>query len=117
MIGTTSFTISPSSVVSRRSTPWVAGWWGPMLIVKSSVCSSISVPYTGSSGSPPRRAIVTDCSRSRYGVASGSCVRSTSVIPARHLVLVVGEDHGLAADREVAPLGVALVVLGHQDAA
>src|SRR3954451_5903722 len=71
----------------------------------------------GSSGSPPSRAIVTDCSRSRYGVASGSCVRSTSVIPARHLVLVVGEDHGLAAHREVAPLGVPLVVLGHQDAA
>ena len=29
MIGLMSFTVSPSSVVSSRSTPWVAGWCGP----------------------------------------------------------------------------------------
>ena len=35
----------------------------------------------------------------------------------RDLAFVVGEDHRLAADREVAALRVALVVLGHEDAA
>src|SRR5436305_15211330 len=57
-----------------------------------------------------------DFSRSRYGTASGF-LPSWLLIPARTVVLVEGEDHGLAADREVAPLGEALVVLGHEDAA
>src|SRR5436309_12404797 len=48
---------------------------------------------------------------------STSRLDSNSLIPARHLVLVEGEQDGLAAHREVAPLRVALVVLGHQDAA
>src|SRR4051812_44189726 len=113
MIGLTSRTTSPSSVVSRRSTPCVAGWCGPMLSVNSSSwrspSSSASVPETGWS---PIRSIVTEASRSRYGTLSGS-----SVIPARVLVLVEGEQHGLAAHREVAPLRVAGVVLRQQDAA
>ena len=68
MIGLTSRTTSPSSVVSSRSTPWVAGWCGPMLIVKSSslllrsASVTASVPATGGS---PTRAIVTERSRSR----------------------------------------------------
>ena len=41
------------SVVSSRSTPCVAGWCGPMLIVRSSSCSS------------PSGSIVTERSRSR----------------------------------------------------
>src|ERR671923_1187853 len=114
MIGLTSRTTSPSSVVSSRSTPCVAGWCGPMLIVKSSSWTSPSVtaavPETGSS---PRRSIITDASRSRYGTP----VESPSVIPAWELVLVEREDHRLAAHREVAPLREALVVLGHEDAA
>ena len=36
MIGLMSRTTSPSSVAIRRSTPWVAGWCGPMLSVSSS---------------------------------------------------------------------------------
>ena len=36
MIGRMSRTTSPSSVASSRSTPCVAGWWGPMLSVISS---------------------------------------------------------------------------------
>src|ERR1044072_7967221 len=36
MIGLRSRTISASSVTSRRSTPCVAGWCGPMLRVSSS---------------------------------------------------------------------------------
>src|ERR671922_1670791 len=106
MIGFTSRTISPSSVVSRRSTPWVAGWCGPMLILRSSSCSS------------PIGSIVTERSRSRYGTLSGSViVPGSSVIPARELRLVEGVDDGLAAHREVAPLREALVVLRHEDAA
>src|SRR5215210_2403556 len=106
MIGFTSRTISPSSVVSSRSTPCVAGWCGPMLMVSSSSCSS------------PIGSIVTERSRSRYGTLSGSVMLpGWSVIPARELRLVEGVDHRLAAHREVAPLRVALVVLRHQDAA
>src|SRR5918997_5569927 len=106
MIGTTRRTVSPSSVVSSRSTPCVAGWCGPMLIVRSSSCSS------------PIGSIVTERSRSRYGTWSGSViVPGSSVIPARQLRLVEGVDDRLAAHGEVAPLRVALVVLRHQDAA
>src|SRR6185436_4021380 len=93
--------------VSRRSTPWVAGWCGPMLIVRSSSCSS------------PIDSIVTERSRSRYGTSSASVIvpgRRRSVIPARELRLVEGVDDRLASHREVAPLRVALVVLGHEDA-
>src|SRR5918999_2140145 len=114
MIGLTSRTTSPSSVVRRRSTPCVAGWCGPKLMVRNSSWRSpgttASVPETGSS---PIRSMVTERSRSRYGTLTGS----KSVIPARVLALVEGVEHGLAAHREVAPLRVALVVLGHQDAA
>src|SRR5918996_3693991 len=113
MIGFTSRTTSPSSVVSRRRTPWVAGWCGPKLTVRSSSWRSpgttASVPETGSS---PIRSIVTERSRSRYGTLVGS----RSVIPARVLALVEGVEDGLAAHREVAPLREALVVLRHQDA-
>src|ERR671937_2788174 len=117
MIGLTSRTTSPSNVVRRRSTPWVAGWCGPMLIVRSSSCSS------------PIGSIVTERSRSRYGTLSGSVIvpcspvlpdsvtPGSSVIPARELRLVEGVDDRLAAHGEVAPLREALVVLGHEDAA
>src|SRR5258708_1598445 len=36
MIGRQWTTISPSSTSSSRSTPWVDGCWGPMLMVRSS---------------------------------------------------------------------------------
>src|SRR6266536_3320110 len=42
MTGWASSIISPSSVTSTRSTPWVAGCWGPTLRVMSWVCSSRS---------------------------------------------------------------------------
>src|SRR3954462_6961939 len=96
MIGFISRIVSPSSVHISRSTPCVAGWCGPRLIVNSSCSGSSAVPKTGACSSP---------------------FSSKSLIPARELVLVEGEDHGLAAHREVAPLGVALVVLGHEDPA
>src|ERR687896_529608 len=62
-------------------------------------------------------------SNSASGSPSGSAAvpaigsSGGSVIPARELVLVEREQDGLAAHREVAPLRVALVVLGHKDAA
>src|SRR5919199_955320 len=121
MIGVSERTVSPSSVRSRRSTPCVAGWCGPMLIVKSSVSGSSSVPKTGAPGVSVRSS-VTERSRSRYGTSSAGS-RSTPVagasllIPARHLVLVVGEEHLLAAHGEVASLREALVVLRHEDPA
>src|SRR3954453_5072603 len=108
MIGLTSRTISPSSVVRRRSTPCVAGWCGPMLIVRSSSCSS------------PMGSMVTERSRSRYGTSSASVKLPgwrRSGIPAWELRLVEGVDDRLAAEREVSPLRIALVVLRHEDAA
>src|SRR5213595_1369617 len=93
MTGFISRMYSPSIVHIRRSTPCVAGWCGPRLIVKSSFSGSSSLPK-----------------------ASSPMLRR-SLIPARHLVLVEGEQDGLAADREVASLRVALVVLGHEDPA
>src|SRR5688572_23875574 len=112
MIGSICRTVSPSSVSRSRSTPCVAGWCGPMLIVNSSCRGSSSVPMTGCSIVP--RSSVIDCSRSRYGTARPGW---RSLIPAWDLVLVVREQDRLAADREVAPLRVALVVLGHEDPA
>src|SRR4051794_9352481 len=92
MIGSMSRMTSPSIVQSRRSTPCVAGWCGPRLTVKSSSLRSrgASVPMIGA---------------------------VFSLIPTRHLVLVEGEQDRLAAHREVAPLRVARIVLGHQDPA
>src|SRR5438045_5875142 len=121
MIGVIVRTISPSSVSSSRSTPCVAGWCGPMLNVKSSVSGSSVVPDTGMPGAAVRSR-VTERSRSRCGTSSvgsrGAPVAGASLlIPARQLVLVVGEQDGLGADREVAPLQEPLVVLQHQDAA
>src|SRR5215210_601133 len=85
-----------------------------MLIVKSSCSGARSLSMTASvsaTGTSSSRSIETDRSRSRYGTLVGS------VIPARELVLVVGVEDRLAAHREVAPLRMALVVLGHQDPA
>src|SRR3954451_22530853 len=101
MIGLTSLTTSPSSVQKSRSTPWVAGCWGPMLTVNSSASGS-------SSSTGVRWVPVIGSSSSEWTVGS--------VIPAREVVLVVGEEAGLAAHREVAPLRKALVVLRHEDA-
>ena len=68
MIGLMSRTTSPSSVVSRRSTPCVAGWCGPMLIVKSSSDSLTSDSITAAVSDTGRfssRSIDTERSRSR----------------------------------------------------
>src|SRR6187200_3530550 len=40
MIGRSSRTTSPSRSTTRRSTPWVAGWWGPTLTVITSLVRS-----------------------------------------------------------------------------
>src|SRR5262245_26050599 len=43
MTGLTSTTVSPSSVSSSRSTPWVEGCWGPMLISIISVRNTVDL--------------------------------------------------------------------------
>src|SRR5436309_82207 len=129
MIGLRSRTISPSSVTSSRSTPCVAGWCGPMLSVRSSWPSSPPVASTSVSGAVTRSigASVIDSSISRYVLIArnsfpsprqlSSSNGSMSFDVRRPVGLVDGEHDRLAADREVAALGVALVVLGHQDPA
>ena len=107
MIGLMSRTTSPSSVLSRRSTPCVAGWCGPMLSVSSSSCSGCSMWESSC-----------DSSISRYGMLRRAA-RGVDVAHSHHpgiVALVVREQDRLAADREVAALRVALVVLGHEDA-
>src|SRR5436305_1876067 len=113
MIGLMSRTTSPSSVAMSRSTPWVAGWCGPMLSVNS---SCVSPSPAGS------EEMLIDSSRRRYPSVSEAILSGPArprATPSHFLPvglnLVVGEQHRLAADREVAPLGVALVVLGHED--
>ena len=73
---------------------------------------------SSSSRCPIGRSIVLDRSTPRAR-GTGRRARSggSSLIPARELVLVEGEQDRLAADREVAPLRMADVVLGHEDAA
>src|SRR5436305_13889624 len=90
MIGFISRMYSPSIVHIRRSTQSVAGWCGPRLIVKGSFSASSCVPN-----------------------ASSGMSRS-SLTPARQLVHVEGDQDGLTAHREVAPLGVPRGVIGHE---
>src|ERR1700709_2041935 len=93
MIGLTPRTSSPSSSTTSRSTPCVAGWCGPMLtVLSSSVRSSL-----------------------RSGVLTRSWLNPPSAVRSAITALVVGEGDGLAADREVAPLRPADVVVGQQD--
>ena len=70
MIGLMSRTTSPSSVVSSRSTPCVAGWCGPMLSVSSSSCSGCAMWESSC-----------DSSISRYGRCGALRVVSTSLTP------------------------------------
>src|SRR4051812_12956930 len=103
-------TTSPSRVVISRSTPWVAGWCGPRLSVSSSSWSGCSRCWSSTLDSISRYVIP--------GIAVGAGLWVTSLIalpPPRGLRLVVGEEDGLAAHREVTPLRMADVVLGHQD--
>src|SRR6516165_864238 len=136
MIGLTSRTTSPWRVTSSRSTPCVAGWWGPKLSVSSSWEEPSLEAPSGSSCSCSG-AIVMLCSRRRYSEMVGSeelvggppalmpstprprlrWARACSSARPHVLGLVVCEGHGLAAEREIAPLRVALVILGQQDPA
>src|SRR3954447_22273940 len=115
MTGFISRITSPSIVHIRRSTPCVAGWCGPRLIVKSSVSGSSAVPKTGASGLSPAWIRSPGCAA--FSRSRSTDTRSSSLIPARHLVLVEGEQDGLAAHREVAALRMPLVVLWHQEPA
>src|SRR4051794_8907081 len=116
MIGLMSRTTSPSRVAIRRSTPWVAGWCGPMLSV---ISSWVSPSPAGSDE------IVIDSSRRRWSSvnevmsaprAGAPWSGSLNVLPVGAL-FVEREQDRLPPDREVASLGVPLVVLGHEDPA
>src|ERR1700728_2798824 len=121
MTGLIERTTSPCSVTSRRSTPCVAGWCGPKLSVSSS-------SWVSSAGCSPTTESVMLSSRRRYSDicpavivaalrrAGRTRLRCGSSRHPVRLAFVMSEDHRFAADGEVAPLRVALVVLGHQDA-
>src|SRR5689334_8287659 len=90
MTGRHSRTTSPSRSTTSRRTPCVAGWCGPMLTVMISV---------------PRSSVRSSLTRS---VARPAC--SSAIV-----AFVEGVGDGLAADREVAALRPADVVVGQQD--
>ena len=59
MIGLQRVTVSPSSSSSSRSTPWVEGCWGPMLMIMRSGAEGGAVAASDSlrrSTGPPARA-------------------------------------------------------------
>ena len=72
MIGLTSRTTSASSVAISRSTPWVAGWCGPKLIVSSSSDSGCAMWESS-----------TDSSISRYGMSGTRLIATTPASCAR----------------------------------
>src|SRR3954454_3963734 len=113
MTGFISRMYSPSIVHIRRSTPCVAGWCGPRLIVKSSFSGSSCVPKTGASTSPVARMSSPGCDA--LSSSRSTDTRSSSLIPARQLVLVEGEQDRLAPHGEVGARREALLVPGNQD--
>src|SRR5947207_9993067 len=120
MIGLQRRTVSPSSSSMRRSTPWVLGCGGPMLMI---IVSSSETSTSTSVCDTPRR--TAPCSRARAlspvslrgliscAPSSVSAVRSVMRSPRPRGFL---ELHGDPADGIVLAQGVALPVVGHQDA-
>src|SRR5438270_8218349 len=120
MIGLVRRTVSPSSSSMRRSTPWVLGCCGPMLMIM--VWSSVSSTSTSSWETPRRTA---PCSRARtsslvwlrslisWAPSSVSAVRSVMASPRPGRFF---ELHRNAADRIVLAQRMALPVVGHEDA-
>src|SRR3954470_20091404 len=120
MIGFVRRTVSPWSSSMRRSTPWVLGCCGPMLMIM--VSSSLTSTSTSSCDTPRSTA---PCSRARtaspvslrglisWAPSSVSVVSSVirSPRPRRFFEL-----HGDPADEIVLAEGVALPIVGHEDA-
>src|SRR2546421_810591 len=106
MTGSASTMRSPSTLTSTRSTPWVAGCWGPTFSTTSSVWSTRA---------PDRRALTGALVRSSGTVpisAAGPSSRRTSRLG---FLLVLGPRPRLepaAGEPERLAQGVALEVLG-----
>src|SRR5438445_3550590 len=134
MTGLVRRTVSPSSSIMRRSTPWVDGCWGPMLMIMVSSGLTSTLKSLGSTVTPSGRRSTAPCSRSSSvdsvalrgaiswapsevsaarSAISWSCVVMAGSSPGLGGVL---ELHGDSAHGVVLPEGVALPVLGHQDA-
>src|SRR6266852_5287391 len=100
MTGRTSRTISPSSSSTSRSTPWVEGCWGPMLMVMRPLSASSS-----STKAPWERSSNVDSTRCFFMNASPS-------MPWREVLVLDGD----LPHRVVLPQGVALPLVRHEDA-
>src|SRR3954467_1000625 len=123
MTGLQRSTVSPSSSSMRRSTPWVLGCCGPMLMI---IVSSSVISTSTSSWEMPRR--TAPCSSER-NASLVSARRPISCAPSAVSLVrsVIGppgspgpwrffELHGDAPDGVVLAQGVALPVVGHEDA-
>src|SRR5213083_1929276 len=107
MTGLRSRTTSPSRSTTNRKTPCVAGWWGPIFTVITSV--DVGAVSGGPAGGgfasvlgPPKPA---------PGAPVDTLIPAASAIVA----LVVREGHWLSPDGEVPALRPADVVVGKQD--
>src|SRR5437016_7031755 len=106
MTGSASTMRSPSTLTSTRSTPWVAGCWGPTFSTISSVCSTPA---------PDRRALAGALVRSSGTVPISAGEPSSQRTARLGLLLVLGPGPGLepaAGEAERLAQGVALEVLG-----
>src|SRR5437763_5451229 len=77
MIGLARSTVSPSSSIMIRSTPWVDGCWGPMLMI------IVSSSPTSMSMSPASRAVAPSAART---MPPSSMRRSAAVVPSRESI-------------------------------
>src|SRR5437870_3761636 len=106
MTGSASTMRSPSTLTSTRSTPWVAGCWGPTFSTISSVCSTPA---------PDRRALMGALVRSSGTVPISAGESSPQRTASLGLFLVLGPGPRLepaAGEPERLAQGVALEVLG-----
>ena len=132
MIGLARSTVSPSSSIMIRRTPWVDGCWGPMLMIM------VSSSPTSMSMSPVSRVVAPS---GRRRAAPSSMRRSAACVPSRESIswvpsevsatrrvsssveLIVAstgsrgflELHRHPPDRVVLSQRMTLPVLGHQD--
>src|SRR2546430_6904547 len=134
MMGLVRRTVSPSSSIMRRSTPWVDGCWGPMLMIMVSSGLTSTLKSPGSTVTPSGRRSTAPCSRSSSAdsvALRGAISWTPSEVSAARAavswswVVMAGasrglgrvlELHGDAAHGIVLAQRVALPVLGHQDA-
>src|SRR5688572_20075253 len=127
MIGLVRSTVSPSSSSMRRSTPWVLGCWGPMLMIIVSSGDGPSALRSPASASDRRRTLPTSRSSSGAFIPLREVVISCAPSPVSAAnpgftppAALPGIGHALELHRDLA-LGVVLAervadpVLRHED--